>query len=176
MKALRKQGRQGAETKRHVQRDICRFAIGQDGTKRGWNSYDAGKKIKGGTRHIAVESLGNILTVKAHSADIRDRVGARAVLTQSFWQFGTIAKVFVDGCYTGTLIEWVNQIFCYNVEVVKRIRKHMFQVLPKRWIVKRTLAWLNRSRRFSRDCELFHSNAENMIYVAFAHLLLRKIA
>lgn len=112
----------------------------------------------------------------AHSAGIQDRVGARAVLTRLFCRFDTIAKVFVDGGYTGTLIEWAKQMFGYTVEVVKRTEQHLFQVLPKRWIVERTLAWLNWSRRLSKDFELLHTTAETMVYVAFVHLLLRRLA
>jgi putative transposase len=114
--------------------------------------------------------------VVAHSAGIQDRVGARAVLTRLFCRFDTISKVFVDGGYTGTLIDWGKQMFGYTVEVVKRRQQHLFQVLPKRWIVERTLAWLNWSRRLSKDYELLHTTAETMIYVAFAHLLLRRPA
>lgn len=98
------------------------------------------------------------------------------MLTRLFCRFDTIAKVFVDGGYTGTLIEWAKQMFGYTVEVVKRTEQHLFQVLPKRWIVERTLAWLNWSRRLSKDYELLHTTTETMIYVAFVHLLLRRLA
>ena len=111
-----------------------------------------------------------------HSAGIQDRVGARAVLTRLFCRFDAIAKVFVDGGYSGTLIEWAEQMFGYTVKVVKRTEQHLFQVLPKRWIVERSLAWLNWSRRLSKDYELLHTTAETMVYVAFAHLLLRRLA
>lgn len=93
-----------------------------------------------------------------------------------FCRFDTITKVFVDGGYTGTLIEWAKQMFGYQVEVVKRSELHQFKILPKRWIVERTLAWLNWSRRLSKDYELCHTSAETMIYVAFAHQLLRRVA
>jgi transposase len=166
----------GAGTKRHAQRGDSRFAIGQDGAKRGRRGYDAGKKVKGRKRHIAVDTQGNLLTVVAHSAGIQDRVGARAVLTRLFCRFDSIAKVFVDGGYTGTLIEWSKQMFGYSVEVVKRTEQHLFQVLPKRWIVERTFSWLNWSRRLSKDYELLHTTTETMIYAASAHLLLRRHA
>lgn len=87
-----------------------------------------------------------------------------------------IARVFVDGGYTGTLIEWAKQVFGYTVEVVKRRELHQFKVLPKRWIVERSLAWLNWFRRLSKHYELLHTTAETMTYVAFAHLLLRRLA
>jgi transposase len=166
----------GVRAKRQAQRGDCRFAVGQDGVKRGRRGYDAGKKIKGRKRHIAVDTQGNLLTVVVHGAGIQDRVGARAVLMRLFCRFDTITKVFVDGGYTGTLIEWAKQMFGYTVEVVKRTEQHLFKVLPKRWIVERTLAWLNWSRRLSKDYELLHTTAETMIYVAFAHLLLRRLA
>ena len=97
------------------------------------------------------------------------------MLTRLFCRFDTIAKVFVDGGYTGKLIQWAEQMFGYQVEVVKRNELHQFKVLPKRWIVERTLAWLNWSRRLSKDYELRHTSAETMIYVAFAHQLLRRV-
>jgi len=152
-----------------------RFAIGEDIAKRGQRGYDAGKKIKGRKRHIAVDTQGNLLAVVVHSAGIQDRVGARAVLMRLFCRFDTIRKVFADGGYAGRLIDWAKQMFGYEVEVVKRNEMHRFRILPKRWIVERTFAWLNWSRRLSKDYELRHTSAEAMIYIAFAHLLLRRV-
>jgi transposase len=167
-------GPQGGWTKCRANRGNHRFAIGQDGAKRGRRGYDAGKKIKGRKRHIAVDTQGNLLAVIVHSAGIQDRVAARAVLMRLFCLFGTIQTVFVDGGYTGTLIEWAKQMFGYALEVVKRTDKHLFKVLPKRWIVERTFAWLNWSRRLSKDYEVRPSSAEAMIHIAFVHLLLRR--
>jgi transposase len=167
-------GAQGAGPKRYTHRGDHRFAVGQDGAKRGRRGYDAGKKIKGRKRHIAVDTQGNLLAVIVHSAGIQDRVAARAVLMRLFCLIDTIQTVFVDGGYTGTLIDWAKQMFGYTVEVVKRTDQHLFKVLPKRWIVERTFAWLNWSRRLSKDYELRHSSAETMIHIAFAHLLLRR--
>jgi len=112
--------------------------------------------------------------VIVHSAGIQDRVAARAVLMRLFCRFDTITKVYVDGGYTGSLIDWAKQMFGYTVEVVKRTEQHLFQVLPKRWIVERTLAWLSWSRRLSKEYELRHNSAETMIHIAFAHQLLRR--
>ena len=78
------------------------------------------RRSKGAKRHIAVDTQSNLLTLVVHSAAIQDRLGARAVLTRLFCPFDTIAKVFVDGGYTGTLIEWAQHVFGYSVEVVKR--------------------------------------------------------
>ncbi len=97
-------GAQGEGSKRQAQRGYYRFAASQDGAKRGRRGYDAGKKIKGRKRHIAVDTEGNLLAVIVHSAGIQDRVAARAVLMRLFCTFDTIIKVFVDGGYTGKLI------------------------------------------------------------------------
>ena len=167
-------GTQGEGSKRHAQRSDHRFAKRQDGAKRGRRGYDAGKKIKGRKRHIAVDTQGNLLAVIVHSAGIQDRIAARAVLLRLFCRFNTITKIFVDGGYTGTLIGWAKEMFGYDVEVVKRNELHTFQVLPKRWIVERTFAWLNWSRRLSKDYELRHTSAETMIHIAFAHMLIRR--
>ena len=91
-----------------------------------------------------------------------------------FRRFDSITTVFADGGYTGKLIEWAKEMFGYRVEVVNRNELHKFQVLPKRWIVERTFAWLNWSRRLSKDYELRQTSAETMIYIAFAHQMLRR--
>ena len=109
-----------------------------------------------------------------HSAGIQDRTAARAVLMRLFCRFDTITTVFADGGYTGALIGWAKEMFGYTVEIVKRSDQKSFQVLPKRWIVERTFAWLNWSRRLSKDYELRHTSAETMIHIAFAHQLLRR--
>jgi putative transposase len=109
-----------------------------------------------------------------NAAGIQDRAGARAVLMRLFCRFDSITTVFADGGYTGKLIDWTKEMFGYSVEIVKRNEQHLFQVLPKRWIVERTFAWLNWSRRLSKDYEIRHTSAEAMIYIAFAHMLLRR--
>jgi len=153
-----------------------RFAVGQDHRKRGARGYDAGKKIKGRKRHIAVDTQGNLLAAVVHSAAIQDRVGARAVLMRLFRRFDTVVKVFADGGYTGTLIDWAKTMFGYDVEVVKRNEMHSFKVLPKRWIVERNFAWMGWSRRLSKDYEICPTSAETMIWISFAHTLLKRFA
>jgi transposase len=112
--------------------------------------------------------------VIVHSAGIQDRVAARAVLMRLFCRFDSINTVFADGGYTGKLIDWAKDMFDYSVQIVKRNEQHLFRVLPKRWIVERTFARLNWSRRLSKDYEIRHTSAETMIYIAFVHLLLRR--
>ena len=88
-----------------------RFADCEDGAKRGRRGYDAGKKIKGRKRHIAVDTEGNLLAVIVHSAGIQDRVAARAVLMRLFCRLDSVTTVFVDGGYTGKLIGWAKEMF-----------------------------------------------------------------
>ena len=166
----------GKGTKRRAHRGDYRFSVCEDCSKRGQRGYDAGKKIKGRKRHIAVDTQGNLLAAIVHSAGIQDRVAARAVLMRLFYRFDTISTIFADGGYTGELIDWAKEMFGYAVNIVKRSDQKGFQVLPKRWIVERTFAWLNWSRRLSKDYELRHTSAETMIHIAFAHQLLRRIA
>jgi transposase len=171
---LREQGPKGRGTKRPPHRGDYRFAICQNGARRGRRGYDAGKKIKGRKRHIAVDTRGNLLAVIVHSAGIEDRVAARAVLIRLFCRFESITTVLADGGYTGKRIDWAEDIFGYPVEIQKRNEQHRFQLLPRHWIVERTFAWLNWSRRLGKDYELRPSSAVTMTYIAFAHLLLRR--
>jgi transposase len=115
-----------------------------------------------------------LLAVVVHSAGIQHRVGARAVLIRLFCRFQGIVKIFADGGYTGTLIDWAEKMFGYTVEIVKRSDQRGFHVLPKRWIVERNFAWLHWSRRLSKDYELCHRSAETMIHIAFVHQLLTR--
>ena len=111
-----------------------------------------------------------------HSAGIQDRVGARALLIRLFGLFTTISTVFADSGYTGTLIEWSRAMFGWTLTVVKRTEAHRFVVLPKRWIVERSFAWLNPSRRLSKDYETRPDTSETFVHIAFAHLMLRRLA
>jgi len=120
--------------------------------------------------------MGFILAVIVHSAGIQDRVGARSVLIRLFCQFSLIQKVFADGGYTGKLIDWAKAMFPFVVEVVKRTEAHKFVVLPKRWIVERTFAWMALCRRLNRDYEVKHQHAEAMIKIAMIRLLLKRLA
>ena len=153
-----------------------RFAVSQDDGKRGQRGYDAGKKTKGRKRHIAVDAQGLLLAVVVHSAGIQDRVGARALMIRLFASLPNLKAVFADGGYTGALIGWVRAMFGWVLTVVKRTETHRFVVLPKRWIVERTFAWLNWSRRLSKDYEVRIDSSETMIKIAMAALLLKRLA
>lgn len=147
--------------------------MARDGNPKG---YDAGKKIKGRKRHILVDTMGLIISLIVHSAKIQDRDGARYVLAKAYMNNQNLIKTFVDGGYTGKLIEWAKQTLSYELEVVKRsdLHKHEFKVLPKRWIVERTFGWLGRYRRLSKDYEEQSKSEETFIYLAMIGLMLRR--
>jgi putative transposase len=109
-----------------------------------------------------------------HCAGIQDRIGARAVLIRLFRHFEGLQTVFLDGGYSGKLLAWGQAMFGWLLVVVKRTEAHTFKVLPKRWIVERSFAWINHSRRLSKDYELLPAISETMIQIAFVHLLLRR--
>ena len=117
-----------------------------------------------------------ILTVVVHSAGIQDRTGARAVLIRLFGLVAGVRKIYVDGGYAGKLLAWAQDMFGWAVEVVKRSDSGKFVVLPKRWIVERTFAWLANCRRLNRDYEVNPRQSEAMIKLAMVHLLLKRLA
>ena len=120
--------------------------------------------------------MGLLLAVVVHSAGIQDRVGARALLIRLFVHLEHFKVIFVDGGYTGKLIEWSRAMFGWTLEVVKRSEQHTFKVLPKRWIVERTFAWLNQSRRLSKDYEVTVASAEAFIKIACIRRMIRVLA
>ena len=109
-----------------------------------------------------------------HSAGIQDRVGAKALLVRLHCRFHAIITLFADGGYTGQLIDWCTTMFACLIQVVKRTEQHTFKVLPKRWIVERSFAWLNHSRRLSKDYETLPVSSEVWIQIAFVRLLLQR--
>lgn len=96
------------------------------------------------------------------------------MLMRLFRRFDTVTKVFADGGYTGMLIDWAGQMFGYDLEIVKRNELHTFKILPKRWIVERTIAWLSASRRLSKDYETCPTSSETMLWISFTHTLLKR--
>ena len=124
--------------------------------------------------------MGNLLTVVVHSASVQDYHGARDVLNrlnQSHWP--RLLKIWADAIYKGDkhLKRWVKRTFKWNLEVVERDPQVKgFQVLPKRWVVERTFAWLGRHRRLSKDYEFRPIYSESWIYAAMSFLMARRLA
>jgi putative transposase len=136
--------------------------------------FDAGKKVKGIKRHIIVDTLGMILAVVIHSASIQDRDGAISVITKMKEGWFKIIKVFADNGYAGKLIEKVKNICGIELEIIKRTELHVFKILPKRWIVERTFAWIDTNRRNSKLYERLDDTAEAMIYLSAIRIMLRR--
>jgi transposase len=135
-----------------------------------------GKKIKGNKRHIIVDTLGLILAINIHTADIQDRVGARETINALGNKGIDLLKLWADGGYLGTLIEWSKKTWNIDLEIVKRTDKDKFVVLPKRWIVERTFAWLARYRRLAKDFERFTETGKAFIHLAMIRLMTTRLA
>ena len=122
-----------------------------------------------------MDTLGLIIAVIIHSADMQDRDGAKLVFERTKQYFKKLKLVWADGGYAGKLIEWVNVNCYWKLEIVKRSDLKGFHILPKRWIVERTFGWFNHYRRLSKDYEYDPETSENMIYIAMTHLMLRRL-
>ena len=143
---------------------------------KGIRGYDAGKKVKGRKRHLLVDTLGLLLVVVVHAADIQDRDGAKQVLAKARQISSRLRLIWADGGYAGQLAEWVKATYGWALEIVKRDPDAKgFQVLPRRWVVERTLGWLSKYRRFSKDYEVLTETSEAMIYAAMIHLMVRRL-
>jgi len=147
----------------------------------GQRGYDAGKKINGRKRHIVVDTLGLILALVVHSADIQDQDGAVLVLRilgRLKERFHRLKVIFADSAYgRNNLPDCVKDAFGWLLQTVLRPAKVKgFVALPKRWIVERTFGWLGRYRRHSKDYERTTASSEAMIYIAMTHLMLRRLA
>jgi len=143
----------------------------------GERGYDAGKKIKGRKRHLLTDTLGVVMLVVAHSAGIQDRDGAKLVLAAAKEKFPQLALIWADGGYAGRLVEWVKQTCGWVLEIVKRdAAAKGFVLLPRRWVVERTFAWLGRYRILSKDYEALPRSSEAMVYWASVHLMVRRLA
>ena len=139
--------------------------------------YDAGKKIKGKKRHVLVDTQGLLLCAIVHAADIQDRDGGVLLMSTLFGLFPFLLKLYADSGYQGTKFQHGLQRVCgqINVEIVKRSDAGKFVVLPKRWIVERTIGWLNRCRRLAKDWECLNRNGLAFLRWASVRLMLRKL-
>ena len=146
--------------------------------KRGPRGYDAGKHVHGRKRHIAVDTGGLLLRVIVHSAGIQDRDGGK-LLVASLAEpdaFPRLPHLWADGAYGGT-VAFAARYGGLTIELVTRPEGTKgFTLLPRRWVVERTFAWLGNCRRRSKACELLPETAEAFIYLAMIHLMLRRLA
>ena len=139
--------------------------------------YDAGKKVKGRKRHLLVDTEGLLVSIVATPANVQDPAAARAVLTDAKERARRLAHVWTDGRYVGPLIDAVSQDLGITIEVVARPKGQKgFRVLPKRWIVERSLAWYERFRRLAHDWEAASWSVVALIRVAASNLMARRLA
>ena len=141
--------------------------------------YDAGKKINETRRHLAVDVLGLLLSVLVTAASTQDRGAAEPLLWNLRRAFPSVRLAWADGGYAGKLVTWVAGKLKpkLTLEIVKRPDDlHTFQVLPRRWVVERTLAWITRHRRTVRDYERLPAHHETYIYWAMIIVMTRRLA
>ena len=139
------------------------------------SGYDAGKKIKGKKRHILVDTVGLLLHAVVHPAGIQDRDGGVLVVSTLFGLFPFLRKMFADAGYQGPQFRMAvaTALPQLEIEIVKRSDYVTgLQVLPRRWVVERTLAWLNRCRRLAKDWENLSRNALAFLLLASNRLML----
>ena len=169
-------------------------------TERGGpHGYDGAKKLSGRKRHIHVDTTGLVLKVVVHAANLQDREGVKLLLEPMKGMFPRMNKVWVDSASTGKGREWIEQEMGWEVEVVRHAprprgmwvwpgmqiteamvevfkRPKGFRHLPRRWGVERTLAWIGRNRRMSKDYEYFPRSSESMVQLTMIRLLVKRLA
>ncbi len=142
----------------------------------GQKGYDAGKKVSGIKRHIVVDTNGLLHGVEVTTANVQDRDGAVLLSKRYKKNLSKIKKLLVDGGYSGKIFaQKIKEILGAEVEVVKRSELHTFKVIPKRWVVERSFAWLEKCRRLWKNCERKLSTSRQMIMLAFVSLLLKRL-
>ena len=144
----------------------------------GPRGFDAGKKIKGRKRHIVVDTQGHLVGLQVHPADIQDRDGAVGVLASIRKLYPWLRHIFADGGYAGDKLKRaLTEHGRWTVQIVKRCDTVKgFEVLPRRWVVERTFAWLNRCRRLAKDFEATIESAVAWIFIAHIRILTRRLA
>jgi putative transposase len=167
--------------------------------------YDGGKKVRGRKRHILVDTEGFVLKVRVHSAKVPDQDGLRLLLESARSRLPRLSQLWLDAGYQGRGKDWAENVLGLSVEVVHRTPKPTpekialiwaeewakegreinwqrllprrgFEVLPRRWVVERTFAWLCHNRRMSKDYERLCSTGEAFVYIAMTRLMVRRLA
>jgi len=144
----------------------------------GPRGYDAGKKVKGRKRHIVTDTEGHLVGLQVHAADIQDRDGAVPLLASIRSLYPWLRHLFADGAYAGDKLRGaLAGLGRWTIEIIKRSDAAQgFEVLPRRWVVERTLAWLGRCRRLAKDFERTVDSAVAWILVAHIRILTRRLA
>jgi putative transposase len=136
-----------------------------------------GKRVNGRKRHILVDTNGFLLRVLVHPADISESEGAQWLLLDHHRAFPRLERIRVDQGYKECLAEWMKAHTTIELEVIEKPADQKgFAVIPKRWVVERTFAWLGRNRRLSKDYERRPECSESFLYLGSIHLLLKRLA
>ena len=172
-KTRRRVGKKATPTVAILDSQSVRTAEG--GQQRG---YDANKKIPGRKRHLAVDTLGLVLAIVVHAADWQDQDGACWVLEKLGAKFHRLKVLFGDAAYgRANLPDYVKDIYGWILQTILRpVGLKRFVVLPKRWIVERTFAWLARYRRHSKDYERTTASSEALTYIAMIAPMSKRLA
>jgi transposase len=143
----------------------------------GPRGFDAGKKVKGRKRHILTDTAGHLVAAQVHAADIQDRDGAVPLLVSIRSLYPWLRHVFADGGYAGDkLLDALAGRGRWTLEIIKRSDAALgFELLPRRWVVERTLAWLNRNRRLAKDFETSIASAQAWLMIASVKQLSRRL-
>jgi putative transposase len=132
--------------------------------------------VTGRKRHLVVDTLGLLLAVVVHAANVQDRDGAKLVLAKLAGRFPRLGLLWADGGYAGTLLVWALAVGGWVIELVKKpAGATTFAVLPKRWIVERTFAWISRCRRLARDFERYARTVAAFIRLAMIRVMLKRL-
>jgi transposase len=150
---------------------------GADTVPRASRGWDNAKKVNGRKRHIAVDTLGLIITIVVTAASVQDRDAARPLIWNLHRAGRRVRLVWADGGYAGQLVTWAKTSLKLTLEIVRRPDDlHTFQVLPRRWVVERTFAWISKFRRTVRDYERLPEHHEAMIQWAMIAIMARRLA
>lgn len=150
---------------------------GADTVGAGSRGFDAGKKVNGRKRHVVVDTMGLLLAVIITAASVQDRDGARRVLDRLRFTMPSVVHIWADAGYAGKLLDWARTRLRVSIEIVRKpLGIKTFHVLPRRWVVERTLAWIIRCRRLDHDYERLPEHSDAMIKWAMIGLMTRRIA
>jgi transposase len=137
--------------------------------------YDAGKKVSGIKRHIAVDSQGLPHAITITTANVSDREGAIKALSEAKENLTEVVNILADGGYTGEkFAKSIQELLGASLEIAKRNELHTFAVIPKRWVVERSFAWLEKCRRLWKNCERKINSSLQFVVLAFIALLLKR--
>jgi transposase len=144
----------------------------------GVRGHDAGKRIKGRKRHIVTDTIGLLVGLAVHGADVQDRNGAPDVLKSIATAYPLLRHIFADGGYAGPRLRGaLEKIWRWTLQIVKRSDTAKgFEVIPRRWVVERTFAWLERCRRMAKDWEKTIASAEAWLLIAHIRRVTRMLA